>query len=331
MLKNILFIPILIINLITLVNASSTISTCTTINSSYVFDTDRKILLDSDILNDDGTCMVIKQSNFILDCQGNTIQGDSDTSGSGFSFGTGGGTNITIKNCNIERFNYGFTRSVVINNVNITNNSISHNRNSGFYGNTAGQIYINNNYFNNNSINGIHMRSGWQNSIIENNIFNNTPTCYWLYDNGPRYNIIRNNVFNNCDRGIYFARYARYNDVYNNIFTNNVIDIYLHFSSGSGPYENNIYNNTLNSSKVSGASIDLSYFNLSTTGNIWLDYNGSIPFCFGSPNVCDNHPSAYTISIPETPTITQTTTRLPSISTYSIITSIIFILAFTFL
>jgi hypothetical protein len=320
MLKNILFIPILMMNLIILINASTTISTCTTINSSYVFDTDRKILLVSDILNYDGTCMDISESNIILDCQDNLIQGDGDSSGNGIDFTTTV-TNVTIQNCQIEKFNNGFFRNagLTIYNINIYNSTIKDNLNSAFTVHaSSSKLMFKNNQLINNS-NGLIMRGNWDDSeIINNNFINNTGTCINSWDNGPDSFNISKNLFEGCNRAIQLGDYHRYSHITNNIFTNNNLDLYLNGASTT-PENNIIYDNTLNSSKISGNNFENNLYNLSTIGNIWLDYNDTNPFCFGSPNVCDYNPRAYSIpEVIETST-QQTITSLPSISTYSII------------
>jgi parallel beta-helix repeat protein len=272
--------------------------------------------------------MLISQSNLILDCQNNLIQGDGDSSGYGIRFDSTL-TNVTIQNCEIEHFYHAIFRNAgnVVYSVNIFDSKLNNNINYAFNVHAASStlVFQNNQVINNSG--GISMRGGWDDSIIQNNQFiNNTNSCLNSWDNGPDTFNISNNTFNNCGTGINLGSYHRYSTITQNNFINNVVDIYLNGPSTT-PEFNKIYNNTLNSSKISGNNMANNFFNLSTIGNTWLDFNGSTPFCFGTPSVCDYNPIIPVI--PQTPTQSTSVTSLPSISTYAIIISIISILLFS--
>jgi len=184
--------------------------------------------------------ITLSGNNMVFDCDGYTIQGEAN---SAINLGTGG-TNNTIKNCNI--------------NLNGTTSK------NGILGYRANNLTVQNNTINVSTHHAIYLGSRSSNSTIQsNNIFgdSSTPLIYLL--NEPFNITIRDNNITESDR--YSIRY--YNgSKHNHILNNTIISSQYGIQLFSGTYNSTIENNTVTCSgnyciEIRGNSSENTLFN----------------------------------------------------------------------
>lgn len=197
------------------------------------------------LLNDTGAdgAIRISGSNVVLDCNGATIRGNYSNNSIGIKWTTAI-DNVTMKNCNVQNFDYGAQTT------------------TSFYSNFS----FNN--FTNTSVRGID-GVRLQNSTIHNNRivnpFNSSSgDCIAIYRSGSS-NAENNRIFDNyifgCYNGITLTLGANYTTVYQNDIQN-VTDYGIHFDNNV--YYGNITHNTINNSgwdgiQLRGARTNVSY------------------------------------------------------------------------
>jgi parallel beta-helix repeat protein len=249
------------------INCSSCADCTQKLNGTYDV-----VKLDTDILNEPGTC-INNPANFTnktFDCQGHMIDGVKTTNSYGI-YVNGKGNN-TIKNCKVENFFNGiYLRSSNYNSLHDNNvrvngrhgfflqnskyNSLIHN-NAG--SNTQNGIYLDynsgassynlvlDNTANWNHDNGIQIRDSENNDIINNTARNNYDSGIYVYSNSrnTRYNEIINNTARLNKDGIFLGYNSKNNIVTGNIVNDNTgSGIWMHSSSGNKIINNSIYSN----------------------------------------------------------------------------------------
>ncbi|MCA9459393.1 MAG: right-handed parallel beta-helix repeat-containing protein [Nanoarchaeota archaeon] len=201
------------------------ISSCNNFTSSGYYN------LTADILSSNTNyCLNISSNNVVLDCQGHLVQGN----GSGADYGiyagrsTAQNANITIRNCNIENWQYfpnwfDKTNNLNLDNFNVTNNSgygmyfvntnnisfsnskISKNLWGGFNMNSINNFTGSNLIIFNNSQNGIYLgyisNSNLNNLTVVNNDYNGVG----IIGSMTNVNFSNFNISNNGAYGIYFT------------------------------------------------------------------------------------------------------------------------------
>lgn len=321
--KKIVLILIFVIGMLSIVNATISISDC---NSSLT--TSGEYVLTQNITtNTTGTCFGIKADNITFDCQGYTITGNH--TGKTFvtqwvkNFDNGvdtvNGENLTIKNCNIKNFDRAIENWALIwynvnfENLNISNmdttsivlenglryffinNVVINNSSAGIWIVESHSGNIQNTQSNNNNGYGISLDSVYSMNLINITTNYNTLDGLSLSDvgyGGLAYMIPLNinhleSRFN--QNGINLRACSDNNTIVNSIITNNRDDeLFIYYSSSSEVPKNNLfYNNTFgNVSKINSTNWDNTpnFFNTSSSGNY---YNTEIiggKICFDEPN-----------------------------------------------
>jgi parallel beta-helix repeat protein len=245
-------------------------------------------------MNCSGTGLSFGAESIYLDCAGHSIAGNG--SGQGVE-STVTSRNITIRNCNISKFDICVYASAI--NSSINNNTLSNcRRGVDIYGSSTGNLIANNNFFNNygetvsirggshfinnnkiiNNSQGVYLATDY--NTVNNNTIENSSYSVYL---GSSHNKIFNNIMNNATSyGIYFSSTSLVNmTIINNTITKSGIGIKIYGSNGSRIY-NNKFNNTINAqddygynswntTKTSGTNIIGGSF---LGGNWWHDYTG---------------------------------------------------------
>jgi len=218
-------------------------------------------------------CIVIERNNTVVDGAGYTVQG----TGSGIGIDLSGRSNVTIKNMEIEAFEWGIPIWSSSNNT-ISRNNITANKNgisigSGSYNNTVDRnniatneqsgVRIGETSYNTisgndvkNNAQGIWLDSSSYNTLTENNIRNNTyGISLWSAQNNT---ISRNDIVNNGKdlgpgynpAGITFVGASTNNKIIHNNFIDNFMQV-------ACPWGQNVW--------------DTGY---PSGGNYWSDYTG---------------------------------------------------------
>jgi len=226
------------------------VTECTELNLSNTVYT-----LQNDV-NTIGTCFTITNDNITLDGNGFSVTGDR-TSGTQGVYATGR-LNLTIKNMNITNFSVGILFDGGVNNSLVENNTV-----------------------NNNSGNGIRLRSSSNNNQLTNNIVNSNGNHGVLLSDSSNNNQLTNNIVNsNNNQGI-FLSVSSNNQLTNNLANNNVGNgIRLQASSNN----NQLTNNIANSNNNLGISISSSSNNNQLTNNIANSNNNQGIFILSSSN-----------------------------------------------
>ncbi|MBU4255664.1 MAG: right-handed parallel beta-helix repeat-containing protein [Candidatus Thermoplasmatota archaeon] len=213
--------------------------------------------------------------------------------------------------------NYGIHLSFSSNN-NISANQI-YNNNDGAYllsssnnNLSANRIYNNDNY-------GIKLVNSSNNLIIANRIYNNSYDGILLSSSSNNNTITNCEVYNNFNSGILLS-YSSNNKITNSAVYNNDDGIFLWDSSNNNTITNNavynnsygirldvvyssnnnlLYHNNLVNNTYNAYDECINYWNNSTEGNYWSDYNGSdtdgngignTPYNISGGNNKDNYP-----------------------------------------
>jgi len=247
------------------------------------------VYLNESVLNVSGNC-INQPDNFrnkILDCQGNSINGNGSGE-EGIIFPLGNGANNTIQNCNISNFKIGIRSAYDITNTKIINNTFSSlsSMDIYFYGSGSSEIIIANNTINS-SKDGIVFVSAL--GTLENvSVYGNSVTS-------SRYAIITSNSHNN------------------NLYNNTLLAAgsgYLVFFSSS--LNNTFSNNTITSSY--GYGIVFWYSNSTLVFNNNITVTSGVPSVWIKYNSTDNNISTNNISATGSNTIYIENTNLNIIS-----------------
>jgi len=237
--------------LLTLILFVLSLSSVYAVNCGDTITTDT--ILDKNLICD-GDGLLIGADNIILDCNDFWISGPGGYPYMGILI-YGYRINITIKNCNIEKFADGISAgtyySTIIDNTftNITTYGISLDAFSSY------NKVLNNNLINNYI--GFLICGGVENTIINNIISNNSDSGGMIRCGNPQNNLIVNNIIEKNGIGINILE-GSFNTLYNNYFNNpiNAKTTGLNYWNTTRTIGNNI---------VSGPYIG---------GNYWSDYEG---------------------------------------------------------
>jgi len=255
--------------------------------------------------------IVVERDNIVIDGAGYTLEGN----GMGTGIDLTERNNVTIKNMEIDVFDYGIwledSSSNSIYGNNITTNQydyagiwLDNSLNNNIYGNnmTYNHACIKLEYSSGNRIYGNHMTNNFaciglrhssNNNISGNNMTNNIigTKLYFSSDN----NIYENDITNH-----YYAIWLKFSSSNNNIFRNNIIanynDIGFEVASNNFIHHNNIVANNIQ--VLNYYSINVWDDGYPSGGNYWSDYTGTdsdgdgigdIPYVIDADNQ-DNYP-----------------------------------------
>jgi len=242
------------------------ISTCSVIDQGGIY------YLTDNILNTVSlNCMQITANNVVLDCQGYTIDGTDAIGSSGIYISRASSTNtkVTVKNCNVTDWYWGFYLRRANNNT-LTNIIANSNSRRGliFWDsdfNTLTNITVDSNYH------GLLFAYSDSNTLTNMTVVNSNYGGFHIdYSNS---NIIKDSKIQNNAYGIYFYESGSIpNKVYNNLF-NNTRNIIL------GVF--NIYANIWNTTRQTGNRIYSSGPEIG--GNYWTNPSGT-----GYSDTCDD-------------------------------------------
>jgi parallel beta-helix repeat protein len=177
--------------------------------------------------------IVVERNNIVVDGAGYTLQGQGSGGGIVLSYGS----NVTIKNMEIEAFEYGIYLFRSCNNS-IFGNLIKNNEWYAIYSKQSNfSIFLGNNITNNHD--GIILcESSIYNRISENNITANKQYGVWLYENSSYNSLSGNNLAANRYAGVTIYDSSN-NSIVGNTFTN---DGFLAFNSSGNNVEGNVVN-----------------------------------------------------------------------------------------
>jgi parallel beta-helix repeat protein len=215
--------------------------------------------LTEDLLNCPDYGIFLTKSNIVFDCDGHRIIGASfDYSG---VQATNGVHSATIKNCIIERFQYGIYVDES-DYVTVENNTLSDNDNGIWFYDTNNATIIDNYVYSNFEI-GIRMTYA-EDSVIENNVIDDSGTYgIHLYIDTVNNTMINNNISNSKSHGIFSVQ----NNDLNHILDNNIWE-----NEGKGIY-----------CVSAGCTIDSNYVCFNTDHDIYHSISDNP----GDNNRCD--------------------------------------------
>jgi parallel beta-helix repeat protein len=235
------------------------------------------VYLTANITNQSGNCIgdYWGFDNRILDCQGNTIDGD-DLGGNGINLGSWS----TIRNCVITGFGTGIELYYSKSNSIITNSTISNNIEGIYQSPYTENNNITDNNISLNSGNGIHFYGGWSagNSRIANNVIDSNSGSGVYFEGNDYYNcpgnevITSNTIINNANYGIDLHCSGGNNINNNTIYGNNGGIQLRSFRSGWSSDNNIIADNDITSNGT-GLSINSSSGNIITNNVIDANKN----------------------------------------------------------
>jgi parallel beta-helix repeat protein len=216
----------------------------------------------------DADGIMIERDNIVLSGAGYIVTG----SGSGNGIDLINRNSVTIKNTNIENFDYGAYLE------NSSNKTISGNNVANNVGG-IGLDYSVNNSVNGNNItanngDGITLGSSSNNSVSGNNITANNWNGIHL-DSSSNSSISGNNITANKVYGVGLYSSSNYNSISgNNITANNGVGVSLGSSSSNSIFHNNFVNNNVQVYSTSD-SANIWDGGYPSGGNYWSDYNGT--------------------------------------------------------
>jgi len=251
-------------------------------------------------VNSSGDCFTITADNVTLDCQGNSITGNT----TGNAISALWRNNVTITNCTISNYSNGIfflvsNNSQIINNfaynntyeiylVSSSNNSISENIISGgyegIYLHSSPDNFVIGNFVENTTYYGIYVFSNSNNnSIIGNNVSYNGMSGITVESSSN--NSLSENLAKFNDAGISLLSGAAFNRISYNLFENNNYGIYL--DAGNNFIENNtikdstvhnlysyfVSDNIISGNNISGAMGGIGAFFLMGGNNSFTDNN----------------------------------------------------------
>jgi parallel beta-helix repeat protein len=164
----------------------------------------QEVFLTANIIDNEGTCIYDPDfsDNKVFDCQGHTIDIDTNYMFQGDAIRLIGIKGFTVKNCNITEFRYGISIWSQSNHVIIENNYIHNIEQYGIRSDGSDYVIIRNNTILNSGFNGIYHKDGVQGEMTENRV-------YYSGDSGIRFqngdgDISNNEVCFNGDPKYYF-------------------------------------------------------------------------------------------------------------------------------
>jgi len=218
------------------------------------------IILTEDLLNCQGSGIVVGADDLVIDCDNYLISGPGDTDDDGTLADEGGYAgiyigsydDITVKNCKITNFTYGLSLGLPADgsqNDAITSNKIfsnyigimlryGDNQYNLIQGNT---IYGIDNGIHHYGGSGIYVQSGTENPIESNTIFDLRNYGIFL---GSDYNSVYGNSIENTGGAGFFLYSADFNDLSYNTVSNTVRGFYVRSSSNNQINFNNIWENS---------------------------------------------------------------------------------------
>ena len=193
--------------------------------------------------------IVIERDNIVIDGVGYTVQG----TGGGTGIDLSGRNNVTIKNLEINAFDYGIWLDYSSNNSIYGNNITTNPSNFAgiwVYNSSGNNIYSNNmtdNY------NAIYLESSSYNSIHGNNLTQNYRGIMLssMFGVSSNNNIYGNNIVDNW-HGIRL-QYSSNNSISQNYVANSYFGIWLYWSSNNTVSGNDIVANNLDGIRVEGS------------------------------------------------------------------------------
>jgi parallel beta-helix repeat protein len=148
-----------------------------------------------------GNGLVIGADGIVLDCAGYTIS----STGTGTNVGIliNGIARVTIRNCQVSGFEYGFYLSGSSNNT-LTGNAASNNTQDGFRLYTSSNNTLSGNTANHNILNGFLLNSTSDNNTLVSNIANSNANDGFYLDSSSNINTLDGNTANrNTQYGYY--------------------------------------------------------------------------------------------------------------------------------
>lgn len=224
-----------------------------------------------------GWAILLDGDNIILDCNGSSLIGNRTVGSFGIYEDFSVKINITVKNCNLDSYDYGMNfletpNLTVINNI--INDSITYGiRIRRSYGTN---IVANNSFYYTTQLTNEGSDidiSRTNRTIVENNkIYDGHQRGIYIEDDtevGSNNNIVRHNIINNSyQNGIETYRNSNNNSIYNNTITNpghNGINI--------RSFNNHVYNNTIEYANHHGIDLFSCVGNDLGAGNNLVEYN----------------------------------------------------------
>ncbi|MFH7835244.1 MAG: NosD domain-containing protein [Candidatus Aenigmatarchaeota archaeon] len=261
--------------------ALTEISSCQELNQ-----TGETYILTQDIIDSEETiCINIVADNVVLDCQGHTIDGLDIPNTYGIYIVRDSVTisGITIKNCNVNDWNYGFFIILSYSNTFI-NNTANSNGNGFLIEDSSGDTFINNTA-NSNSGNGFLLYARVEdtnsNTFINNTANSNSGNGFLLYselDTTNSNTFINNTANSNSHCGFYLYSWDS-GSVNSNTFINNTANsnsycgFYLYSMTGES-VDGNIFTSNIVSSNYYGFYLYNVHYNLIKDSIIAENYVG---------------------------------------------------------
>ncbi|MEM4195322.1 MAG: right-handed parallel beta-helix repeat-containing protein, partial [Candidatus Anstonellales archaeon] len=259
------------------------------------------VQLTADISNQPFTCIDNPENftNKTFDCQGHTIDGTYN----GYGIYLEEKSNISIINCSVREFEYGFYLHLS-NYSNLSNNTIHDNFHVGIVLHSSLYINVLDNYIYNNRW-GISLDGANYNNITNNFIYTNTGSWYssgiYIYP-GSNNTILNNTLYSNVNglyvmssssngniidsNKVYDNTYgfvlntASYNNLYHNTAYNNLQDGYLFLDSDNNTmFNNTAYNNSQWDINITN-SPDNVFINQTLAGDSLTTYPTVISFTY---------------------------------------------------
>ena len=194
-------------------------------------------------------CVEIAASDIIFDCNGYNITGDGNNVGVEVSF-PNAVTNVTIKNCNVANYDYGFiidnSFALGANNITLLNNTAHNNTYSGFRTDSSSNKILTNNSAYNNTLFGFWLNEINNSTLTNNSAYNNSIIGFLIDYNSSGNNMANNLAYNN-PIGFLINHSSNNNALANNFAYNNEYGFYLNSSSNNILTNNTGYSNLNNS------------------------------------------------------------------------------------
>ena len=265
-----------------------------------------------------GTALNVLTSNLIINCNGNTIEGN----GSGVGIYFEGTENITLANCTIKSFNFGAFFNASSDSI-LTGNNFLNNTDTGIYfylsdnnsvsggeiaysnilvnsgsGGIVFDIANGNNvtgiYMHNNKRQAIYLGSSKENLIDGNNIVSNCGGWAGISAyTAPNTTITNNNITNGTGDGLYLYQVTGLVLENNNISENSARGAAIYSSSDTLITGNDIINNVNDGLYLNGATATLYHNNLYGNGGYQAYSTNPIELSNGSEGNYWGHSCPY--------------------------------------
>ena len=210
------------------------------VNMSGIYYINNDVTLCTDTYITDNDLIVINASSITLDCNGSILGGDNGSSDCGIEIN--GKNNVTVENCIIKNFGYGFYISGTENST-IKNNTVFSNINHGFYLISSSNY---NNLTNNTAYDddsGFFYDSSSYNTLADNIAHNNTHYGF-LFSSADYNNFTNNTAYSNINHGFVFSD-SDYNTLINNTaYGNSQFGFFISSSTHNTFIDNLAHHNT---------------------------------------------------------------------------------------